>query len=165
VNFYTSQMRLTSAATVGTLLGLVLMFGACGGEESATAERVTTSTAKAKPSPAKGSCGAQLRGFVRSLVDLRERLVAGLDYRGYLSEVRGVRIAYEGVEIGGLGLDCLIAGATAAERAFNLYIDAANAWGDCLTDAACETASVEPGLQRKWALASDLVSRAQRDLG
>jgi hypothetical protein len=160
-------MRLCLAATVGTLLGAILILSACGEEQSATAERAASSTAAATTAaPAtQRPCRAQLRGFLGSLVSLRDDLVVGLDYRSYLGEVREVRFAYEGIRTGRLGLECLIAAGTTAERAFNLYIDAANAWGGCLTRASCETSSVEPELQRRWARASDLVSRAQRGLG
>ena len=172
-------MRLSLAATVCTLLGSILILSACGEEQSATAERaapsagaaareatvMTEAQATAEVSATRRFCRAQLRGFLVSLVTLRDDLVAGLDYRSYLGEVREVRFAYEGIRTGRLGLECLIAAGTTAERAFNLYIDAANAWGDCLTTASCETSSVEPELQRRWARASDLISRAQRGLG
>jgi hypothetical protein len=163
MNFYTSQMRLSLAATVCTLLGAILILSACGEEQSATAERVASSTAAAPT--ARRSCRAQLRGFLGSLDGLREDLVVGLDYRSYLGEVREVRFAYEGIRTERLGLECLLAAGTMAERAFNLYIDAANAWGDCLTTASCKTSAVEPELQRRWARASDLITRAQRGLG
>jgi hypothetical protein len=50
---------------------------------------------------------------------------------------------------------------TPSEQALNEYIDAANAWGECLADAACTTASIEPILQRKWRMASRLLSEVQ----
>jgi len=179
MNFYTRQMRLSLVATVCTVLGAILILSACGEEQSATAEHAVPPAgvpARGATAPAEAagatevpttrrSCRAQLRGFLGSLVALRDDLVVGLDYRSYLDEVREARFAYEGIRMNGLRLECLIAAGTTAERAFNLYIDAANAWGDCLTTASCETSSVEPELQRKWARASDLISRAQRGLG
>lgn len=50
---------------------------------------------------------------------------------------------------------------TPAEDALNRYIDAANAWGECLADASCATATIEPVLQRRWRLASRSLSAAE----
>jgi hypothetical protein len=159
-------MRLSSAATVCMLLGLALVLPACGGERTATAGGTTrvVKGAEAGKVPAAGSCRRQLRGFVGSLDALREQLATGLDYRGYLSQVRGVRVVYEGIRADRLAIGCLIASGTSAERGFNLYIDAANAWGECLATASCETAAIEPELQRRWSRAAELVSEAQRGL-
>ena len=44
--------------------------------------------------------------------------------------------------------------------ALNKYIDAANAWGECLAEAGCTTASIEGALQRKWRIASHYLSEA-----
>ena len=159
-------MRLTSVATAGALLSLVLTVSACGEERSATAERVRSPQRGGETNAPKATaaCRGQLRGFVGSLDTLREKLATGLDYGGYLREVRETRTAYDGIEPGRLRLGCLIVAGGSAERAFNLYIGAANSWGDCLATASCEISAVEPKLQRRWALASDLVSRAQRGL-
>ena len=42
----------------------------------------------------------------------------------------------------------------------NKYIDAANAWGECLAEAGCTTASIEGALQHKWRVASHSLSEA-----
>jgi hypothetical protein len=50
---------------------------------------------------------------------------------------------------------------TPAEAALNRYIEATNAWGDCLADASCTTTTIEPVLQRKWRVASGFLKEAQ----
>ena len=164
-------MRLSPAATVGMLLGLALVLPACGEERTATADR-TASTASTTPAeattvkaaPARGVCHSQLRGFLAAMDVLRSKLARGLSYDDYLHEVREVRAIYDGIEAQRLAIGCLVASGGPGERAFNLYIDAANAWGDCLATVPCSTASVEPKLQHKWALASDRLTASQRGL-
>jgi hypothetical protein len=155
-------MRLSTAAIVGTLLGVALFLPACG-EDGTTAADTTSRTARAAP-PATGrdSCRGQLHDFLGSMDVLRTRLARGLSYDQYLAEVKAVRHSYDRIDAHRLGLDCLLAAGGSGERAFNLYLDAANAWGDCLATVTCDTASVEPSLQRKWALASTRLSAAQR---
>ena len=68
---------------------------------------------------------------------------------------------YAAIPIDHLGLGCLATEGTSAERALNRYIDAANTWGECLADAACTTATVEPVLQRKWRAASRYLGEAE----
>lgn len=160
-------MRLSAVATVCMMLGLALVLPACGEERAVSAEEGATTAAEgggAKAAAAAPPCRSQLRGFLGSLDALREKLATGLDYQSYLREVRGVRVIYAAIEAGRMAVGCLLASGAPAERAFNQYIDAANAWGECLTTATCETGSLEPELQRRWARASDLVSEAQRGL-
>jgi hypothetical protein len=96
--------------------------------------------------------------------DLRRELAVGLSYGAYMHRVKAVQAAYDGVPVDRLGLGCLVKVGTPAERALNRYIAAANTWGDCLTSASCDSESVEPKLQRKWALASGQLSSAQEGL-
>lgn len=102
-----------------------------------------------------------LGSFVDSMADLRRKLAIGLSYEDYLSEVQGLRAAYAAIPDDRLALGCLLAAGTPGERALNRYMVAANVWGECLTTAACETATVEPRLQREWARASVLLNEAQ----
>ena len=95
---------------------------------------------------------------------LRASLARGLSYEDYLHAVRHLRSDYDGIDAHKLPIGCLLISGTPAERAFNLYIDATNAWGDCLATASCETATIEPRLQHKWTQASAQLSRAQRTL-
>lgn len=165
-------MRLSSAATVGILLGLALMLGACG-EDGTTAATGpagtthTTSTTSAPPPRAttvtRDSC-RRLRPFLGSMRRLRDDLARGLSYDDYLREVRGVRSVYARIDADELTAGCLLASGGPAERAFNLYIEATNAWGDCLATVSCDTRSIEPKLQRKWALAARRLATAQKGM-
>jgi hypothetical protein len=159
-------MRLSPAATVGILLGLALILPGCGDERSATAGTGTAPPrgAEVKLSAAERTCRGQLHGVIDSMDALREKLAVGLSYDDYLHEVRAARVAYDGIPVGRLELGCLVTVGTPAERALNRYIGAANTWGDCLALVSCDSGSVEPKLQRRWALASDRLSSAQEGL-
>jgi hypothetical protein len=153
-----------------TLLGCVLAaaaalaLSACGGGGAATAESTAASQPKrqaAVRAPVAKPCPATLDAFVRSLDHLRSQLAAGLSYEQYAARMRTLKTSYGEIPVRRLTIDCLAATGTPGEKALNKYIDAANAWGECLADASCTTASVEPLLQRKWRLASSLLSQAQ----
>jgi hypothetical protein len=164
-------MRLSSAATVGILLGLALMLGACGEDGTTAAKGPTgpTDTSRRSKAPPRattvtGNSCRRLRPFLGSMVRLRDDLARGLSYDDYLHEVRRVRSVYARIDADELTAGCLLAGGGPAERAFNLYIDATNAWGDCLATVSCDTHSIEPKLQRKWALAARRLAVAQRGM-
>lgn len=161
-------MRLSSAVTVGILLGVALILSACGEDGTTAAEKPASAsrTAPVPPSqPASGrnSC-RRLRPFVGSMTRLRDDLARGLSYDDYLREVQQVRSVYARIDAGELSAGCLLVSGGPAERALNLYIDATNTWGDCLATVSCNTRTVEPKLQRKWALAAHQVTTAQRGL-
>lgn len=161
-------MRLSSAATVGILLGLALMLSACGEDGTTAADKPasTTDTRSAPPPHTvtfRNSC-RRLRPFVGSMVKLRDDLARGLSYDDYLRGVQGVRSVYARIDAGKLAAACLLASGGPAERALNLYIDATNTWGDCLATVSCNTRSIEPKLQRKWALAARQLATARQGL-
>ncbi len=108
-----------------------------------------------------GACRRQVGGFLDSMDALRRRLAAGVSYNEYVAEMRRVRSAYRSVPVERMGIGCLDAAGTPGERALNRYIDAANAWGECLSEASCDSVSVEPLLQRRWRQASRLLSAAR----
>jgi hypothetical protein len=157
-----------------SLLGCALVTGAalvlpgCGDSGGATAETAATPTApqkRTRASVAAGTagapCPAPLGAFVRSLDSLRRQLTVGLSYDPYTTRVKALRAGYEKLPIRRFGLACLTASGTPAERSFDKYVDAANAWGQCLAEASCETATIEPVLQHKWRLASRFLSAAE----
>jgi hypothetical protein len=109
-------------------------------------------------------CRSQLGGFLRSMERLRGRLVAGVSYRQYVDELKDVRGAYDGLPVKQLQIDCLQRAGTAAESGFNEYIAAGNLWGDCVEVSGCGAVSIEGKLQRRWRLASKLLSEAQAGL-
>lgn len=118
----------------------------------------------ASGSVARRQCRRQLGGFLGSLDALRGKLAVGLSYEDYLHEVRATKAVYNGLAPDRLAIGCLATAGTPGERALNWYLDAANTWGDCLADVSCSTESVEPKLQHRWALASALLSSAQKAL-
>jgi hypothetical protein len=160
--------------------GLVaLALNGCGGSggptvSSTTTPRQTTTTEAApkkprgapKPPVAKagGLCQSQLGAFVGSMDSLRRRLAVGVTYEQYVDEIKAVRSTYEKVPVQEVQIDCLDAVGTPSEKAFNRYIQAANEWGECVSEAGCESADVEPVLQGRWRVASHFVSEAQRGL-
>lgn len=161
-------MRLSSAATVGILLGLALMLSACGEDGTTAADKPETTTGKASSPPphvatTRDFCRG-LRPFVGAMAKLRTDLARGLSYDDYLREVQRVRAVYARIDADKMTAGCLLAAGGPAERALNLYIDATNTWGDCLATVSCNTRSAEPKLQRKWALAAHQITIAQQGL-
>ena len=155
-------MRLSQAAIVGAMLSLALVLPACGAESTPGAGAVDAAApGSARAGDGGATCRSQLRPFVAALGSLREDLAAGLSYDQYMSELRGARDAHRSIRAGRLQLGCLVAAGTPAERAVDRYTEAANAWGECLATAGCETASIEPRLQREWARASKLLSASK----
>jgi hypothetical protein len=166
-------MRLSSA-TVGLLLGLGLVFSSCGGQGGTTTGQARSATAAggAKSSAAAtisshgkatgDPCRRQLGGFLDTMAALRRKLARGLSYDDYLKEVQATRTVYAKIPTRKLRAGCVVAVGAPAERAFNLYIDATNAWGNCLATVSCDTRAIEPELQRKWVLASRQLTLALR---
>jgi hypothetical protein len=139
----------------------VLLLPGCGGDSAATAESADAPQAKQKAKvkvASGGPCPAQVDAFADSLDGLRRELAVGLSYEQYAARVKALRGSYDDLPIDNLAIGCLNSAGTAAEAALNKYIDGANAWGECLADASCTTATIEPVLQRKWRLASRSLS-------
>jgi hypothetical protein len=117
-----------------------------------------------RPVPAGDLCQSQLGGFVGSMDGLRRRLAVGVTYDQYVAEVRGIRSTYGKIPIKRVQIDCLAAVATPGEKAFNRYIEAANAWGECVSELGCSSEEIEPVLQRRWRVASHFLSEAKDGL-
>ena len=137
-------------------------------EIARTTEKPTSSQevkkVTARQVPAGDLCQSQLGGFVGSMDGLRRRLAVGVTYDQYVAEVRGIRLTYGEIPTGKLRIDCLTAVAAPGEKAFNRYIEAANDWGGCVSEAGCGSAEVEPILQRRWRIASHFLSEAEDGL-
>jgi hypothetical protein len=161
-------MRLSSVATVGILLGLALILSACGEDGTTAAEKPASTSRTAPVPPPQPATGRdycrRLRSLVGSMARLRDNLARGLSYDDYLHEVQHVRSVYARIDADKLTAGCLLTSGGPAERALNLYIDATNTWGNCLATVSCNTHTVEPKLQRKWALAAHQVTTAQQGL-
>jgi hypothetical protein len=165
----------------GCLLLTALLLAGCGGGRSGAAvtgseATVTRAPVTTTPDPrlkgrreksgrATGDpCQGQLGSFVASMDSLRRRLAVGLTYDRYVAEVRGIRSTYAKISIGRVALGCLDRVGTPAEKAFNRYIEAANDWGGCVSEAGCSSAAIEPVLQRRWRIASHFLSEADEGL-
>ena len=153
-------MRLSQATIVSAMLSLALVLPGCGSDGAPSAGAADAAPAESTTAGG-GTCRSQLRPFVAAMDALRTDLAVGLSYDQYMSELRRARDAYRRIRANRLQLGCLAVAGAPAERAVNRYIEAANAWGECLATAACETASIEPRLQREWVRASKLLSAAQ----
>lgn len=161
--------------TAGCVALLALLLCGCGGGASdgaettvaAAGDAVTTTPQGPVPKhekPAAGPCQIQLGSFVASMDSLRRRLAVGVTYDQYVAEVRGIRSTYKKIPIERMEIDCLAAVGTQAEKAFNRYIEAANSWGECVSEAGCSSETVEPVLQRGWRIASHFLSEADKGL-
>jgi hypothetical protein len=95
---------------------------------------------------------------------LRDHLVAGVSYQQYVDELKEVRGAYDSLPVKQLQIDCLRRAGTVAESGFDEYIEAGNVWGDCVEVAGCRSVSIEGKLQRRWRIASKLLSEAEDGL-
>jgi hypothetical protein len=160
------------------LLAAAVLAGCGGGRSNPTGSSTVTSRAattandnagndrqKKEPPPgAGGPCQSRLGSFVASMDSLRRRLAVGLTYDQYVAEVRGIRTTYRKIPIDRVEIACLTAVGTAGEKAFNRYIEAANDWGDCVSEAGCSSATVEPVLQRRWRIASHFLTEAEDGL-
>ncbi len=160
-------------ACVTALGALAIALSACGGGDPARAGGSTAKAGEARASadvpklraPAGDRrCAGQVGEFLAAMDTLRERLVAGLSYEQYAAEIEVVRASYDEVPIDKLAISCLLAAGTPGEKAFVRYIDAANAWGECIGESGCDALTVEPLLQKQWRRASRLLDQAQRGL-
>jgi hypothetical protein len=155
------RRSLLGCALVGAA---ALVLSGCGGGGDATAGSALAPPARESKQAAAslgGRCPVQLDAFVKSLDTLRKQLAVGLTYDQYTARVKALRGRYDRVPVDHLALNCIVSTGTPGERAFNKYTDAANAWGVCLADASCDTATIEPVLQRKWSIAAHFLSDTQ----
>jgi hypothetical protein len=155
-------------------IGTVLALASCGGgRSSAQSTGVAERTVKAQESKpivtkspergaANGGCQTRLGNFLDRMDDLRQSLLAGLSYDEYVVRVRAIHDAYETIPVDKLGAACVTGPATKAEEAFNQYLRAANAWGECAATAGCAASEIEGNLQHRWKLASKSLEAAER---
>jgi hypothetical protein len=147
------------APLLGAALALAAVgLSACGGDGAASTVATAAKTATAQPG---GGCPPQIDVLLEALDTTRRQLAVGLSYEQYAAAVERLRKRYARVPVDRLSLGCLASSGTPAEGALNSYIDGVNAWGECLADATCATATIEPVLQRRWRRASRFLSEAQ----
>jgi hypothetical protein len=144
------------------LVAAALALAGCGGGEDKTGIGAGPAPAHAQPrahrKTAASSC--RLGAFLHALKTLESNLSVGLSYEQYFAEVKRAKAAYAAVPVAKLGLPCLVASGTPAEKALNQYIEAANAWRECRADVSCGTYTIEPRLQRRWRVASHYLALA-----
>jgi hypothetical protein len=165
---------------VGCAAAVALLLSGCGGggskgetTDAIVASRPATTVVeehapkqskKRKDPSAAGPCQGQLGSFVASMDSLRRRLAVGVTFDQYVAEVRGIRSTYLEIPTRQVEIDCVSTVGTPAEQAFNRYIEAANDWGECVSEAGCSSEAVEPVLQRRWRIASHFLSEADDGL-
>ncbi|HVO54189.1 MAG TPA: hypothetical protein VMT37_07240 [Solirubrobacterales bacterium] len=160
-----------AAGLAALAVSAALALSACGGGSGeATASggdgSETTAAQPQKPDPPTPAttCRDQIGTFVIGLDELRKNLVAGLDYEGYVGEMKAIRKVYDAIPVDRLALACLHSAGTPGEKALNRYIAAGNTWTDCVEADGCEAATIEAALQAKWRQASRYLSKAQQGL-
>ena len=155
-DFYTKPMRASRqrSSAPARLWRLTLAPVACGGRRLGQAGRCTSTTAPGRTASPDQRCGAELPRFVRSLDGLRDQLARRPHLRPLpAARSEALQRAYARIDADEPA-GCVVGVGVPAEKALNQNIEATNAWGDCLATVSCNTRSIEPKLQRKWALAA-----------
>jgi hypothetical protein len=168
-----SRLALAGCAA---LLAFALALPGCGKDapapEKAAARRGDRQPPTQRQAAAGGApgdaaphrCQTQLGRFVDSLDALRRRLAVGLTYAQYVARVTSLRAIYATIPVHRLGPACLLATGAPSERAFNVYLEAANTWGACLSEAGCGAGDIEATLQAEWRTALRPLSEARAGL-
>ncbi len=164
--------RLPFVACAAALAALAIALAGCGDNSAATADGTVAAATGTKASAqievdvgaASRRCKSQVGTFLGAMALLRERLVAGLSYEQYVAEIKQVRATYDEIPVDEMALRCVSSAGTPGEKAFGKYIEAANAWGECIGESGCDAATVEPVLQKQWRVAAHLLDEAQRGL-
>jgi len=166
--------RWLGATVCAALASLALILPGCGGssttaQETAGGQGGGSASAAAKTgsegvgiSLPTGGCPTELSRFAGSLQRLRRRLVAGLTYDEYVGAVKALRSEYAAIPVDAVAPTCLLETGTPSERAFDVYLEAANRWGECLSQPGCDGSDVEAPLQAEWHLASRQLEALRR---
>jgi hypothetical protein len=162
-------MRSGPAAIAALILVAAPIPAGCGGEQSTAADATAQPApshrpragrqvgAGAPPRTEARRCHRSLGDFLDALESLRNSVAVGVTYESYRVALDGVRSTYAAIEPDELPPLCLVQAGAPAEAALNAYIEAANEWGGCLTDASCDSAAIEPRLQRSWRRAGNSI--------
>lgn len=146
------------------IMGATALLAACGGGTPVTPDANATPTPTPTPGPISAECADDLRPVLDALEQMDARLDVGLNRSQYGDRMGDVSVAYNRLDattLVGKGAGC-IATAVLLEEAFNEYIQANTAWGDCIASSSCSMDSVQPKLQRHWSTASGKLTSARR---
>lgn len=109
-------------------------------------------------------CRRQVGGLIRALRNTGSRLDVGLTFADYSNQVGQISIAYDRIPFGRLDFACTGGPGIKAEKAFNEYTKAYNAWNDCVGDLYCDMDSIDPELQKRWQEAGRQTAQARASL-
>jgi hypothetical protein len=147
---------------------------ACGGDGGAAQERQEkeqrADKALERADDARAihaACSGQPGALVALLGDLDSRLRVTFPDDEYTLQIGDLRAAYDKIdfdELGAPGTRCLRQVGVPAEKALDLYAEAATGWVACVEDVTCDRDAIEPALQRRWSQAADFVESAQDGL-
>jgi hypothetical protein len=150
-------------------LVIVILAAAACGSSTSTAISTGAGGGASQPSVATASpqiydrCNQQLGRWMTALKSLNSRLDIGMVESDYTKELGNISVVYHEIDFKSLSAQCLVPGVT-AEKAFNDYIDADNAWSKCISSMACTNAKVRPKLQAFWAAATIKIDKANAQL-
>jgi hypothetical protein len=139
---------------------------ACGSTSSTTSTNPAGSGSGSPPAASAASleiynqCNHQIGKWMTALKALNSRLDIGLTESDYTKELGNISVVYHEIDFSSLSPQCLVPGVK-AEKAFNDYIDASNAWSKCFASLTCTNAKVRPKLQSFWAAATRQLDKAE----
>lgn len=110
------------------------------------------------------SCRQDLGGIIRALQNTDSRLTVGMTFDDYSNQVGQISVAYDRIPFGQLHPRCVAGPGVKAEKAFNSYTEAYNAWNDCIGDLYCDMDSIDSSLQDSWAKATRQLNKARSSL-
>jgi hypothetical protein len=110
------------------------------------------------------TCQSQLSEYLNVLSETESRLGVGMSFADYSEQVGDASVIYDRIPFGRMTSRCIFGPGIKAEEGGNAYIDAYNAWNDCIGDFYCDIDSIDPELQDEWSKASRKLSAARASL-
>jgi hypothetical protein len=152
---------------VGPIVALLMVsfaFEACTDDGGDTQQQAAEQKAERQQEidDALVLCADDLEPLLASMTELNSRLAVGVQFPDYLDRLGDVRVEYDKVAAEGLDPICLKKVGRPAEKALNIYADAAQEWSDCIQDFDCDVDSLN--LSGKWVRAGLLVDAAELQL-
>lgn len=130
---------------------------------SVEARESEEAAALAAAQEAYDSCMRMVGPFRNALSDIDARLDVGLSLTEMSDFLGDASVAYNKIDIDGLGDGNCLSAAAKMESAFNAYNTTVTRWDKCIFDSYyCELDDIEPAMQLKWLRASQLLDRADK---